>query len=136
MEEGFKGAMSSLDFRAACDQRFQAHDVPWRPQGYLHSCGQKQGQPVTAVTSGDKQGMAVVFWVVARHMHSQIPGVVPVAATSPVIPSPAQPWPGMEADGKLGPPGTSPNPLLHQAHMVRPPTQASGAVILNFSASE
>lgn len=65
MEEGFKGAMSSLDFRAACDQRFQARDALWKAQ-----CGQKQGQPVTAVTSGDKQGMAVVFWVVARQVHA------------------------------------------------------------------
>lgn len=108
---------------------------------HLMFCGDPRGSCTAVGRSRDSlsllshqgtNGVAVVFWVVPH----KIPSVVPVAATFPVVPSSAQPWPGMEADEKLGPPGTSPNPPLHQAHRVRPPAQASGTVILHFSASE
>lgn len=54
-EEEFKGEMSSLAVRA-CDKGFQALHGHGR-LGQLHGCEQKQGQPITAVTSKDNQGM-------------------------------------------------------------------------------
>lgn len=77
--------MSSLIVRA-CDKSLK-HSMAMPSggdQGQLHGCGQKQGQPITAVTSKDNQGMAVVFGVVARQLPTHlIANAVPSAFGPP-----------------------------------------------------
>jgi len=72
VEEGFKGAMSSPAFGAACDKRFQASDghcCSAETRGSCTAVGRSRESP-TPLSCQGTNGMVVEFGVGARHMHN------------------------------------------------------------------
>lgn len=71
VEEGFKGAMSSLAFGAASDNKFQVpdgHGCPMETRGSCTAVDNSRDSPSPLSCQGTSR-MAAAFWVVARHVH-------------------------------------------------------------------